>query len=118
VGTENDAVAAIMGIVEKAMTERLQRSYCLASREEREGRLRAIMALSVELTRLTAESLFATGLAAQVIEDIIEGEWGSAYKLGLHFTFDDEHEDTRSVEGPRWAKFVEIVRVERGMRPC
>ncbi len=101
--------------IEQVMAKRLQRSFCLARRDERKGRLRAIIALSVELERLRAESLFATGLAEQVIEDIIEGEWGSALQLGLHFSFEDESEPIRTQEQPRWARFVEIVRTEAAL---
>jgi len=110
--THDDAVKSIMAIVERAMAERLQRSFCLASRDERKGRLRAVMALSAELERLQAESIFATGLAEGVIADIIEGEWGSAHNLGMHFTFETEGEHLRTEQAPRWAKFVGIVRVE------
>ena len=77
------------------MAERLTRSYCLASKEERQGRLRAITALSAELERIKAESIFGTGLGESVVEDIIEGDWRSALTVGLHLTFESEGPEGR-----------------------
>ncbi len=109
---ESKFVDQLMALYGAHRLEQVARSFCLADREERKARLRAVMALSVELERIKAESIFGTGLAEGVIEDIIEGNWRAALDLGMTFTFADEREDLRVRESTRWAKFVEIVRVE------
>lgn len=53
----------------------LLRSYVLAMKPERKARLSTIVALSVELERIKAESIYATSLHEQVIEAIIQGDW-------------------------------------------
>lgn len=102
----------VLATFEIHQLERLARSWGVVSREERKGRLRAVMALSVELERIRAVSIFSTGLGEAVIEDIIEGDWEAASALGKHFTFESEGPATQAEYGPLWAKFVEVVTVE------
>ena len=93
--------------------QQLTRSYVLANKKERKGRLRAIMALSVELERIKEVSIFATSLGEGVIEDIIEGEWDSAYSVGQqHLTFKDEPKELQDRYTPLWTKFVDTLNVE------
>jgi hypothetical protein len=67
------------------------RSYGLASREERDVRLRAIIELSVELERIKAVNPFGTRIAESVIQAIIEGDWKYAATLSEDITsFRDE----------------------------
>jgi hypothetical protein len=102
----------LMATFEDHQLVRLAQSWTMVSREERKGRLRAVIALSAELERIRAVNIFATGLAEGVIEDIIEGDWKAARDLGQHFTFDTEGPALKADYGPLWAKFVEVVNVE------
>jgi hypothetical protein len=104
--------AALREILQRASAEKLQKTFFLASREERKGRLRAIMRLSVELERVKAETMFATALGEEVIEEIIEGDWEDALKLATEIGIEDEKWRRRTGQAPRWAVFVEIVRIE------
>lgn len=108
----NRITAVLAEILRNATESKLRASFCIASHAERKGRLRAVIGLSAELERIRAESDFATGLAEQVIEDIIEGDWRAAHELGTHFRFMGEDARLRDEEAPRWRKFVEIVSSE------
>lgn len=68
----------MMSMVEEHQVEMLSRSYCLAMRPERKARLRAIIELSVELEKIRAVSIQATGMHESIIESIIEGDWKRA----------------------------------------
>ena len=103
---------ALREILMRTSAEKLQRSFFLAPLDERKGRLRAIMRLSVELERIKVETVFATPLGEQIIEEIIEGDWADARKLATEFRFERESERLRIEEAPRWRTFVEIVRIE------
>lgn len=109
--TMRDGVNLLMDIAERGLKERLARSFCVVSREERQARVQTIIELSVELERIRKESIFATRLAQGVIEDVIEGDWTGALQLGFHFLFEEEIDQLRVAEAPRWAGFVEIIRV-------
>lgn len=55
--------------------EALCRSYVQVDREERRGRLRAILELAVELDKIRAVSIFGTAFHESLIESVIEGDW-------------------------------------------
>lgn|GEM_PF-4600225 len=103
---------AVAEILRSATESKLRASFCIASSAERKGRLRAVIGLSVELERIRTETDFGTGLAEQVIEDIIEGDWRAAHELGTCFRFTEESAHLRDEQAPRWRKFVEIVSTE------
>jgi hypothetical protein len=65
----------MMGTFAEHQWEALCRSYVQASREERKGRLRAILELAVELDKIRAVSIFRTSFHESAIESIIEGDW-------------------------------------------
>jgi len=108
-----------MGFVDKLMAlyegdrlQRVVRCYTLASREEQRARLRAVMALSVELERIKAQSLFATRIGEGAIETVIEGDWKGAEGYAEHRTFQGEGPEIQDASAPLWAVFVETLRTE------
>lgn len=98
--------------MEAHMIEKLSRSFPVVGPEERKARLHAVMALSVELDAIRKVSIFATGLAESVLEDIIEGDWKAAERFGSHFAFRDESPELTAKYAPLWARFREILEVE------
>jgi len=79
--------------------ERLLQSYVLVSREEQKARLQTVIALSVELTKVLQETIFATGLAEMAIERVIEGDWRGAEEYLTVLTFEEEIVDARLEPG-------------------
>jgi len=68
-----------------------------------------VIALSVELDRIKAIDSFATGLHAQAIEAVIEGDWRLAADHAEWCKFDEEHEDLRARCAPIWEGYRAIL---------
>lgn len=88
------------GLLEKLMSEfsfhmfeRIQKSWCLAERGERIHRMRTITTLIVELEKIRAVSIQATGIGEGLIEQIIEGDWAQAEAYLEDLTMVDNKED-------------------------
>jgi hypothetical protein len=69
--------------------ERFHQSFGQQARKERKRRLHFITELSIELRKVKEKITFATGLAEQVIEDLIEGDWDSVRMWRDHYGPDD-----------------------------
>jgi hypothetical protein len=103
--------------------EQVARSWCLVSRAERQHRLRTVMTLSVELDRIKKASIYATGLAENIIEDVIEGDWTAAAAFAEDFSFKKDSEVEAHIVR-LWEPFIVLLRaacdmekqVERGER--
>jgi hypothetical protein len=103
--------------------EQVSRSWCLASPAERQHRLATVMALSVELARIKKTSIYATRLAENVIEDVIEGDWTTAAVFVEDFSFKKDSEVEAHIIA-LWEPFIIVLRaacaeeshVERGER--
>ena len=81
-------VATFLRMLDEERVKALRRSYFLAMRDERKGRLEAIMELSVELTEIKKVTMQASAFGEATIEEIIEGDWERAaetVRLMLNF---------------------------------
>lgn len=119
------SVAWLKKIYEQGIVERFWKSWAMADRHERKTRLDAVTKLAVELDKVKQKTIQATGLAEQVIEDIIEGDWDKAARFVEDFTFNDEDERYRAEYAPIFENFVvtgrtvcaEALRRQPGKRP-
>ena len=109
------------GAMERKLTElygehmlaKFAASWCRQRRDERAARLRVVIALAVELEKIRAVSVYATGFGEAAIEAVIEGDWYMVANWTAHLTFnDDENHDRRAKYARLWAPVVEILRVE------
>lgn len=89
--------------------ERLAASWVLQPRDECKRRIRAVIALSIELGRLQEKVTFATRLAELAIESVIEGDWERVEEWADHFTFGDEDTELRHKYAPTYAAFRELL---------
>lgn len=89
--------------------ERIARSYCMVDRQERKLRTRTVMALSVEVARIHEVNSFSTGLAAGLIEDVIEGNWKYVEESAKGFRFEDEPPEIGVDYAALWEDFVTIA---------
>jgi hypothetical protein len=108
----SDVTDYLMDLVRRGNAERLARSYTLATRAERQARLRAVIALSVELDRIQSISIYATALGNGAIGDVIEGDWDEVESVMGDLAFEDSTPEVRRDYVPLWAKFREILRDE------
>jgi len=81
----------------------LLRSHILAGPEERSARVRAVIELSSELTKIRQTSSMMTWLHERAIESIIEGYWKYANDIAGWLT--DPQERTEA-QVALWAPFV------------
>ncbi len=104
-------VRGLLGpILEKGMIDKFRKSWSMSDRAERKSRLDAVTKLAIELAKIKQQTIQATSLAEQVLEDIIEGDWDAAARFVEHFTFSDEDEHMRSTYGPIYENFVLVGR--------
>ncbi len=95
----------LMGMFYEHELKRIQLAWCLASKAERDLRLRAVIQLSVELDKIKQVDIFATRLGESVIEDIIQGSWDMAKSSVKDWTFHDESPSVREKYAPLWEAF-------------
>lgn len=89
--------------------EQLAASWALQAPEEKKRRRRIVIQLSIELGRLQTTVNFSTSLAELAIEAVIEGDWKMVEEWAEHFTFDEEHPQTREQYAPAFAVFRELL---------
>lgn len=108
---KNNIVAKMMErFAEFQAAEALARSWFMAEPREKWRRLRAVMALSVELATVKAQTSFGTALGEAAIERIIDGDWKLAAEYAQDFTYEYESPELRERQAPIWAKFVAKLR--------
>jgi hypothetical protein len=91
----------------------IARSWCLQDRNERKGRLDAIIALSVELQRIEQIDRFSTAFGRSVIEAVIEGDWRTVDEVTEYLTFASEGPDLQNRYRPLWEGFRTLATVAR-----
>ncbi len=89
--------------------KQISRAWCLVSLDERRHRLRVVMNLSVELTKIKQTSGFATRLGENAIEAVIEGDWKHVAEYAAMFAWDEDL-GVKKNYGPLWEPFALILR--------
>jgi hypothetical protein len=89
--------------------EKFAASWANQDRDERKRRLKAVIALSIEMAKILETGGFATFWCERSIEAVIEGDWKMAADYADYFTFASESGDLISIERPRFATFRELL---------
>ncbi len=103
----------LMAIYTEARLEQVARAYCMADRDERKARLRTD-ALSVELERVRAQTIFGTGLA-EASSSTSSRAIGGPRSTGCTSPSRTRGEPVTSRYAPVYEKFVEVIRVESAL---
>lgn len=89
--------------------ERLTASYWRQDREEKSRRRDAMVALTVEYIKITAQTIQATLFAREAIVGIVNGDWRDVKTCRDMLTFEGEDVGHRDVYAPIFARFVELL---------
>ena len=96
---------------------RYERWYGSQVQDERQRRMKYIVALAAEHERICERDQFATRWSEACIEAVIAGDWDEVKMWIGSLKFDHEGPNIRSAAAPKFAKFVEIAQAAYDTRP-
>ncbi len=89
--------------------ERIRSSYSRQTREEKSRRRDAMVALTIEYTKILQQTHQATMWAREAIVEVLNGDWKEVKVCRDMLTFEGDFVGLQSLHGPIFARFVEML---------